>query len=81
MKHTNLICYYGNITITNCSMEYVKCEFIRNGYINKLSSNVDIKIVGGGTGRALPTGTVYIDKNTVVENEDIYGIGKVILKE
>ena len=70
-KSLDMTIYYGNIVLTNCQSEYVKCELVGNGYINKLNSPCDIKIVGGGK--------VYVDDLDLVRNQDISGVGKVIL--
>ena len=67
----NLSCYYGNVTMSDCECEYVKCELYGNGFVNHLDSKkISINIVGGGT--------VYVDDLETVVTENIHGLGKVI---
>lgn len=70
-KYLNLTSLHGNITLTNCTFTYVKCELVGNGIINKLNSKTDIKIVGGGI--------VYVEDMDMVDKVDISGVGEVKL--
>jgi len=70
----NLSCYYGDVTMSGCSCEYMNCALTGNGFINHLNSEkISINITGGGV--------VYVDDLDTVVTENIYGLGKVIKLE
>ena len=67
----NLSCYYGDVSMSGCSCEYVNCALTGNGFVNHLDSKkTSINVTGGGA--------VYVDDLETVVTENIYGLGKVI---
>lgn len=67
----NLSCYYGNVIMSDCECEYVKCELHGNGFINHLNSKkISINITGGGT--------IYVDDLETVVTKNVHGLGKIM---
>jgi hypothetical protein len=70
----NLSCYYGDVTMSGCSCEYVNCVLNGNGFVNHFDSKkTSINITGGGA--------VYVDNLETVVTKNIYGSEKVIKLE